>query len=138
MDQLDNCHILPGQCNIVVRAILVKLTFFENIKWHIVLHLFHKKFVIKKSMILVKFKKQNVVCTHKFSRFCKKKRPRKSYVPHTTYLEFWLLLQAPFLLRIFFQQISNCIFFCTFSLKNYSKRLDNFYKIKEIKCHMCT
>ena len=28
--------------------------------------------------------------------------PRKTYVPYTTFLEFRLLLQAPFLLRIFF------------------------------------
>ena len=46
---------------------------------------FHKKFILKKSIIFAKFKKQNVVCAHEFSWFAKK-------------VEFWLLFHVVFLL----------------------------------------
>ena len=47
---------------------------------------FYEKFVLKKSMIFVKFKKQSVVCGHEFSWFTKK-------VVCTTYFVFSALLQ---------------------------------------------
>ena len=49
---------------------------------------FHEKFVVKKSILFIKFKKQNVVCEHEFSWFTK-----KSFVPHTLFLGFSALLQ---------------------------------------------
>ena len=64
----------PGlQCNIVVVcAILAKMTFFENMKWEIILHIFMKSLALsklKKSKTIVKFKKHNVVGAHEFSLY---------------------------------------------------------------------
>ena len=54
--------------------------FFENIKWQII-------FTPKKLIIFVKFKKQDVECARQIPWFA---------------LEFRLLFQAPFLLRIYY------------------------------------
>ena len=83
---------------------------------------FHENFMLKKSIILVNF--PGLL--------------RKLCVPHTTFLEFRLLFQAPFLLKIFLKQNMKLHTFLQFSLKNYSKRMNNFYKIEETECCMCT
>ena len=85
--------------------IVFVFVFFENITWHIILAHFHNKILFKISKMFVKFKKQNVVHVRMnfpgFVKKKKKKKQRKSYLPHTTFFEFWLLFKAPFLLRIF-------------------------------------
>ena len=85
---------------------------------------FHEKFILKKLIIFVKLKKQNIVRAHEFSWFAMK-------VVCTTYnlLGISALISGP---------CEMVYFFALFHDKNYTKRMDNFDKIKETKCHMCT
>ena len=82
----------------------------------------------------MKLKKQNDISAYEFSWF-RQNRPRKLYVPHTTFLEFQLLFHVPFLLRIFFSKCQTTYFSALFEKEK--KRINSFYKIKEKKC-MCT
>ena len=61
--------------------------------------------------------------------------PRKSYVPHTTY--FGCNFRCYFCRESFFSK-SKTTYFSAFFHKKYSKRTNNFDKIKETKCLMCT
>ena len=71
--------MLPGRCNIVICAILAKITFFlENIMAYYSAH-FHEKFILRKSIIFVKFKKTNVVCAHEFPGLTKKGQESHMY-----------------------------------------------------------
>ena len=59
-----------------------------------VLFLFFFFFFLVSFVCFVNWKKQNVFCAHEFSFLL-----RKLYVPHRTFLEIWLLFQAPFLVK---------------------------------------
>ena len=86
---------------------------------------FHKKFIFKKIIIFVKLNKQNVI------RAYLPGSPRKSYVPHTTFLEFWLLFQAPFLVRINFLAYLKQHTFLHFFIKLILKKWITFMKLKK-------
>ena len=60
------------------------------------------------------------------------------YVPHITFLEFWLLFEAPFWMKTHFYRKSKTAYFLHFFIENYTKRTNNFYKMKETKCSLCT
>ena len=74
---------------------------------------FHEKFRLKKSIIFVKFKKKKVLCVH--MNF--PSSPKKLYVPHMTFLEFQLLFQSPFLVRIFLSKSETAYFSAIFIKK---------------------
>ena len=84
-------------------------------------------------MIFVKFKKQNVVRAHEFPGCVKK--GQESHMYHIPLRIFALILSAIFV--IFLVNIKPHIFLHYF-IKKYSKRMNNLYKIREIKCCMCT
>ena len=96
---------------------------------------FYKTFILKKSIIFVKLKKQNVNFVH-MNFPCS---PKKSNVPHMTFLEFRLLFERTFLVKI--KTLVNLIrhtFTGPFYQTNYAKIMNNFGKIKEKNCFMCT
>ena len=90
---------------------------------------FHERFILKKSIVFVKFKKKMLYVHMNFPGFAKKFVCASGATYN--FLRISALISGIIFVENIFEQISNCIFFFTFSLKNIVKEWITFTKLRK-------